>query len=315
MQKAKQAAENFLSKDGKHNTTVDQEVQSAVEDTHIRPHKREIVTTAVDKEIHQDHYQTRIQPVTTTERLPEEHSHVFAPIQHTSHEHGNETELRTKLEQDAKAFANTSVTHETTHSTETAPTITGSHIHHHVHEHIQPVIHKDVIEPKVIHTTIPVHETHHAAPIHHEPTTLPTQTLEEFTAAGGSPLQSKPTTTLREFEGCPGPYNKERQLPNTALHPDSSSLRSDEDLSQSKRFSDGSDEGHYTYGDRSTATGITGVTAGSAVPKSATNIDAAKPRTDTTMTDASSTSRRRSLMDKLNPLKDSDGDGKKGIMS
>ena len=33
-------------------------------------------------------------------------------------------------------------------------------------------------------------------------------------------------TTLREFEGCPGPYNKERQLPNTALHPTSSDTSS-----------------------------------------------------------------------------------------
>lgn len=62
-------------------------------------------------------------------------------------------------------------------------------------------------------------------PIHHEVTSLPAQTLEEFTAASGGELQPKTTTTLREFEGCPGPYNRDRQLPSTALHPDSSSYK------------------------------------------------------------------------------------------
>lgn len=69
MQKAKQAAASFLSKDGKHKTTVDQDVRSAVTEEHIKPSEHENVTTAVDREVHQDHHQTRIQPVQAKETL------------------------------------------------------------------------------------------------------------------------------------------------------------------------------------------------------------------------------------------------------
>lgn len=69
MQKAKNAAANFLSKDGKHNTVVDQDVRQPVTEEHIRPHQHEILTTAVDREVHQDHHQTRVQPINTHETL------------------------------------------------------------------------------------------------------------------------------------------------------------------------------------------------------------------------------------------------------
>lgn len=69
MQKAKQAAASFLSKDGKHKTTVDQDVNAAVTEEHVKPTQHENVTTAVDREVHQDHHQTRVQPVLAKETL------------------------------------------------------------------------------------------------------------------------------------------------------------------------------------------------------------------------------------------------------
>lgn len=69
MQKAKQAAASFLSKDGKHKTTVDQDVRAAVTEEHVKPAEHENVTTAVDKEVHQDHHQTRVQPIKARETL------------------------------------------------------------------------------------------------------------------------------------------------------------------------------------------------------------------------------------------------------
>merc|ERR1719160_1908113 len=128
----------------------------------------------------------------------------------------NEAQERQKLDAERAAFHNSSVTHDTTHSTTMAPAITGERVHHHVHEHIQPVIHKDTIAPHVVHKTVPIHETHHAAPVHHEVTTLPVKTLEEFQAGGGT-FQGENMHVTREYEGCPGPYNKDRELPSTAL--------------------------------------------------------------------------------------------------
>jgi hypothetical protein len=79
MEKAKQTVSKFLSSDGKHDTTVDQDVRSAVTEEHIRPHRHENVTTAIDKEVHQDHHQTREQPILHKETLLVEAVAMFQP--------------------------------------------------------------------------------------------------------------------------------------------------------------------------------------------------------------------------------------------
>lgn len=69
MDKAKQVVANFVAKDGKHKTTVDEEVRPSVVDEHVHPHQHEDVMTAVDKEVHQHHHHTVVQPVKATEKL------------------------------------------------------------------------------------------------------------------------------------------------------------------------------------------------------------------------------------------------------
>lgn len=123
-------------------------------------------------------------------------------MEHKTVEHGNSQDLEAALQRDAAGYTNTSTTHDTKHTTSTAPVIEGEHTHHHVHHHIQPVIQKETVEPEYIHTTVPVHETHHANAIHHEATVLPTKTLDEYTASRGD-LQSHSTKKLNEYSGCP----------------------------------------------------------------------------------------------------------------
>lgn len=69
MEKAKQAVQNFVSRDGKHSTTIHEDVRNAVTEEHVRPHKHEEVTTAIDKETHQHHHHTTVQPVSHKETL------------------------------------------------------------------------------------------------------------------------------------------------------------------------------------------------------------------------------------------------------
>ncbi|CAI4213470.1 unnamed protein product [Parascedosporium putredinis] len=203
MEKAKRAVAEFISRDGKHTTIVDQDVRKAVTEEHIRPHQHEEITTAIDKEVHQHHHHTTVQPLEAKARLAEEHTYNTMPVEHRTFEHGNEGELRAALDRDAARFKDHVVTHEATHSTSTAPTVTGERVHHHVHEHIQPVVQKETIAPQVIHTTVPIHETHHAAPVFHETTTLPAKTLEEFTSQTGATLTARSAAKIKEFEGCP----------------------------------------------------------------------------------------------------------------
>ncbi|KAI6778635.1 uncharacterized protein J7T54_002903 [Emericellopsis cladophorae] len=306
MQKAKAAAASFLSKDGKHKTTMDQDVNAAVTEEHVKPHEHEKITTAVDREVHQDHHQTRIQPVDAKETRPETSEHVMEPTVHKSFEHTNEAEERQKLDAERAAFHNSSVTHDTTHSTDVAPAITGERVHHHVHEHIQPVIHKDTIAPHVVHKTVPVHETHHAAPVHHEVTTLPAKTLEEFQSAGGT-LQGENMHVTREHEGCPGPYNKDCELPSTALGSGHSH--------QHSTSSAGSGVDEYTT---SRESGLLGTSPSGAAGASATDRT---PRTGenlggtTSGTSGTGERHKPSLKEKFDPRVDADSDGKKGVFS
>lgn len=69
MEKAKQAVSSFLSNDGKHKTTVDEDVRPHVVQETVKPHQHESVTTALDKEVHQEHHHTTVQPIAHKEVL------------------------------------------------------------------------------------------------------------------------------------------------------------------------------------------------------------------------------------------------------
>jgi len=145
----------------------------------------ENVTTAIDKEVHQDHYHTSVQPVYDQQRLAEQHHHNLGAVENRSFEHGNDREVAERLRTEAAKFKDQVHTgeHKTTQSVN--PTIAGEHIHHHVHETIQPVVQKQTVEPHVTHTTVPIHETHHNAAQHHSASALPAVSLEDFKKQGG----------------------------------------------------------------------------------------------------------------------------------
>ncbi|KHN96010.1 allergen [Metarhizium album ARSEF 1941] len=202
MEKAKKAVSNFLSQDGKHKTTVDEDVREAVTEEHVYPEQHEQIVTAVNREVHQDHHQTVIQPIKAKETVPEKHTYNAVPVEHKTVEHGNKEDVQAALQKDAANYVNSSTTHDTKRTATAAPAVQGEHTQHHVHHHIQHVIEKETIQPEYIHTTVPVHETHHAKPIHHEATVLPAKSLEEYTASRGD-LQAHPTNKVKEFPGCP----------------------------------------------------------------------------------------------------------------
>ena len=59
---------------------------------------------------------------------------------------------------------------------------TGADITDHIHETITPVIQRETVQPTTVHTTQPIHQVTHEAPIVHEATTLPTISLDELRA-------------------------------------------------------------------------------------------------------------------------------------
>jgi len=173
-----------------------------------------LVQEAVDREVHQDHYHTTVQPVQHQEVLPEQHTHQMAPVVEKQFEHDDASRTRQQLESQAAQFTDTSTTHETQHTRGIADRVEGEHVHHHVHEKVQPIIHKETIQPEVVHTTVPIHEVHRAEAEHHGTSVLPVKKLEEFTAGGGT-LTGGSTRAHEAYEGDPKPYNPAFQVDRT----------------------------------------------------------------------------------------------------
>lgn len=119
--------------------TVDSEVAPAVEHTHIEKQHETREQTFVEKEKHQDHYKTTIQPLKDSEVLPEKHDHT-QETKHRSINHDDST-AKAKAEADRAGFESTSEQKQS-ESKMQEPTQEEEHVHHHLHETIQPVIEK-----------------------------------------------------------------------------------------------------------------------------------------------------------------------------
>jgi hypothetical protein len=127
---------------------------------------------------------------------------------HKEFKHENEKDVKHRVAAEHGQFKDTSTTEATRHTQAVAQAQSGEHVHHHVHETIQPVIHKETIQPEVVHTTVPIHETHHIESKHHTTSTLPVKTLDDFKHAGGNltGVGTQPLAT-EQYDGCPRPYN------------------------------------------------------------------------------------------------------------
>ncbi|KAH8197552.1 hypothetical protein TruAng_008288 [Truncatella angustata] len=201
MDKTKEAVSKFMSKAGHHDTTVHEHVQPAVQHETIRPQQHEEVNTALDREVHQDHYHHTVQPVQDKEVLPEQHHHNVGQVEHRSFDHRDESKVKRALEAERAKFSDQRVREEAVHTQSSAPVVQGEHVHHHVHETYQPVVHKETIEPHVVHTTVPIHETHHNEAKHHATSTLPAVSMSEFKQHGGTHRGGQHEE--HRFEGCP----------------------------------------------------------------------------------------------------------------
>jgi len=280
MEKAKAAIGNFISKDGKRDTTVHETVSPAVQNEYVTRTQNEEVTKAVDREVHQDHYHTSVQPIQDREVLPEEHQQRQLDVEERRIKHGDDSHVQERLAAEQAQFKNTRSVGETQYSSTAQPTVVGEHVHHHVHENIQPVIEKETIQPSVVHTIKPVHEVHQNEAKHHTATALPAVTMDEFSRQGGSLTGRE--ERVDSFGGEP------RAVGGTLGGPGAEGTTS---LTENESM--GNNRSGLTGNNNS---GMTGNSADSGVDS------------------AESTTRKPSLMDRLNPRKDADGDGKAGFM-
>lgn len=206
MEAAKQAIAQFTGRTG-HQTEVTEEVQPAITSEVIKPHRHEETTEAVDREVHQHHHHTTVQPLQHKETLPEQHSHNIKEVEKRQYNHDNEQETKLRLQNERSQFKDSSMTAETTHTQSAAQTVAGEHVHHHIHEIVQPVVHKETVQPTVVHTVNPIHEVIHKEAQHHGISALPMKTLTEFENAGGT-LKGSKSASHETYDGQPRPYNE-----------------------------------------------------------------------------------------------------------
>lgn len=156
MDAAKAAISKLTSNKG-HQTTVDETVHGGVINETVKPQRHEETTQAIDREVHQDHYHTTVQPLQDQQVLPEKHTHNQLPTENREFCH-DDGHIKQQITADLGRFQDTQTVEQTRHSNATAPSVTGEHVHHHVHETVVPVVHKSTIQPEVVHTTVPIHE-------------------------------------------------------------------------------------------------------------------------------------------------------------
>lgn len=297
----------------------------------------------MDKEVHQEHHHTTVQPIKDQEILPEKHSHIHESTQHKEFRHGDHSQINNKIAQEHTRLGLNEHTREvgsTTRTTAEAPTAQGEHIHHHVHEHVQPVIEKETIQPHVVHHTKPVHEVHHQAPEHHSATTLPPVSLDEFKRQGGK-VQGETGVRRDEFKGEPGPLESgyiggsgARGTTHVTRQENEHGLRGELGNHGSELGSHGHSHSRDTDSNLVGVNGTTGATthqgrntgtSGTGKTPISDHYATQNARTHGTSSGTgasgisptashSSAQKKTSLLDKLNPKKDADGDGKSGFM-
>lgn len=127
---------------GQKDTTVEQEVAPAVEHTHVKKVHETQEQTVVDRERHQDHYHTTIQPLKDQDIEATKHDQVTADtIERQVNKDDDAAKIKAKAEADRAGLESTR-DEELHEKTSKDDTIVGEHVHHHVHETIVPVIEK-----------------------------------------------------------------------------------------------------------------------------------------------------------------------------
>lgn len=142
------------------------------------------------------------------------------------------------------------------------------------------MIQKETIQPSVVHTTVPIHEVHHNEAKHHATSALPAVSLADFKKQGG-------TLTGREerYDGFEG----EPRAVGSTLGTSSGTT--------------GNITGHEHRHGHDRDYGSTGAS---------TTGHEHRHGHDREYDPA--TGKKPSLLDRLNPTKDTDGDGKRGVL-
>ncbi|KAI4722837.1 hypothetical protein E4T48_01029 [Aureobasidium sp. EXF-10727] len=166
---------------GEKDTTVDQTIAPAVEHETIKHEHETREQKVVDRERHQDHYHTTIQPLKDQQVDETKHTtEVDATQERQINKDKQGDQVKAKVAADQAAFKDTTVEAATEETKTAEPTAVAESVHHHLHETIQPVIEREHIVPEVTHKVKPVHEVVQEQTQNHGVTTRSAISVDEF---------------------------------------------------------------------------------------------------------------------------------------
>jgi len=260
-----------------HHTTLSQKLEDGITRNTHNKHQHENVTHAIGKDIHQDHHRTTEQPVYDKEVLPETHEQRVHQTEERVFDNRDKEGLQNTLNEARGGYQDERVVAPTQHTQSQAPDDVSEHVHHHVHETVQPVVYKETVQPHTVHTTKPIHETHHMKATHEHGSALPAMSMDEFKNKAGN-VTGRGENLVDDKEGCP------QEVLNG---------RNDGIVSSA---APGNTANNRDYAADDTTTG---------------NIDG---NSTSSMGKTSTGPHKSSLLNKLDPRVDANGDGKAGFM-
>lgn len=152
---------------------------------HVRHFETEDIERKLELERHVHHVQHHTQPIITTAKLPDTHRDHIHPVTRVEEQHVNKVEDNTLFHNQIFQHRD-SIEHSSKERTVVDKgTVVTENVHHHIHHVIQPIIEKTVTDQEFTHTTIPIHEVTHEAPIVHQSQVHAPIPLNQFVQSGG----------------------------------------------------------------------------------------------------------------------------------
>lgn len=130
--------------------TAEQTVAPVVKHEHVTKTQHQEVQHVVDRERHQDHFHTTVQPLQDHETKETQHLHKEVETKFREFDLEDEEKTRERLAAEQAQFQNTKTEKAMDQTSSVGQTKVHEHVHHHLHETVQPVIEKGKWESNVL---------------------------------------------------------------------------------------------------------------------------------------------------------------------
>ena len=110
-------------------TSVEQHMNPIVTHETIKPTRHEEINKQVEKEIHQDHYRQKVQPIHDREVLPEKHVQNQAGVIRREYDNRDNEAVERALRTEAGRYRDERVVTDTTKTRSEAPGVEREHVH------------------------------------------------------------------------------------------------------------------------------------------------------------------------------------------